>query len=97
MKIEWDATRYADKLPKKLARPGTAAAKTQEAIMRRQYPPRNDSAADIPISRPCIVVDMQGVILAWHLPGILTDSRQVSLFTLSDRRIPLNVICFRVK
>ncbi|KAH9168201.1 hypothetical protein EDB89DRAFT_1834868, partial [Lactarius sanguifluus] len=41
------------------------------------YPPRNDLAADIPISRPCIVVDMQGVILAWHLSGILSDSWQL--------------------
>ncbi|KAH9012488.1 hypothetical protein EDB85DRAFT_1900316 [Lactarius pseudohatsudake] len=85
MKIEWDATHYVDKLPKKLARPGTAAAQTQEAIMRRQYPPRNDSAADIPISRPCIVVDMQGVILAWHLPGILTDSRQSEMMAATQK------------
>ena len=29
--------------------------------------------------------DMQGIIMAWYLPGILTNSRQVSLFTLSNR------------
>ncbi|KAH8993771.1 hypothetical protein EDB92DRAFT_1815426 [Lactarius akahatsu] len=70
VKIEWDATHYADKLPKKQEKPGTVATDTKEASMRRQYPLWNVSAADIPISRPCIVVDMQGVILAWHLPGI---------------------------
>ncbi|KAH9037002.1 hypothetical protein EDB85DRAFT_1861756 [Lactarius pseudohatsudake] len=53
--------------------------------MRRQYPPQNDSAADIPISRPCIVVDMQGVILAWHLPGILTDSRQSEMMAATQK------------
>ncbi|KAH9016575.1 hypothetical protein EDB84DRAFT_1256888, partial [Lactarius hengduanensis] len=85
----WDATRYADKLPKKLAKPETAAADAQEAIMKRQYPPRNDSAADIPISRPCIVVDMQGVILAWHLPGILTNSRQSEMMAATQKLHPL--------
>ncbi|KAH9026115.1 hypothetical protein EDB85DRAFT_1893533 [Lactarius pseudohatsudake] len=89
VKIEWDATRYVDKLPKKPARPGTAATKAQEAIMRRQYPPWNDSAANIPISRPCIVVDMQGVILAWYLPGILTDSRQSEMMTATQKLHPL--------
>ncbi|KAI9431400.1 hypothetical protein H4582DRAFT_2082573 [Lactarius indigo] len=89
VKIEWDATRYAEKLPKKFPRPGTAAADAGEAIMRRQYPPRNDSAADIPISRPCIIVDMQGVILAWHLPGILNDSRQSEMMAATAKLHPL--------
>ncbi|KAH9166668.1 hypothetical protein EDB89DRAFT_1857208 [Lactarius sanguifluus] len=53
--------------------------------MRRQYPPRNDLAVDIPISRPCIVIDMQGVILAWHLPGILSDSWQ-KLHSMLEKR-----------
>ncbi|KAH9012162.1 hypothetical protein EDB85DRAFT_2159236 [Lactarius pseudohatsudake] len=89
VKIEWDATRYADKLPKKQERPGMVAADAKEASMRRQYPPRNDSAADIPISRPCIVVDMQGVILAWHLPGILSDSRQSEMMAATEKLHPL--------
>ena len=50
--------------------------------MRRRYPPQNESAADLPISRPCIIVDMQGIILAWYLPGILKDSRQVCTHSL---------------
>jgi hypothetical protein len=91
VEIDWDATRYADKLPKKPANPGTQAAEASEASLRRQYPPRDDSAAGVPISRPCIIVDMQGIILAWYLPGILKDSRQVSSFTLSDHRIKSGV------
>src|SRR5260370_38944359 len=35
---------------------------------------------------PCIIVDIQGIIMAWYLPGILIDSRQVGLFPLSDCR-----------
>ncbi|KAH9020902.1 hypothetical protein EDB85DRAFT_2152751 [Lactarius pseudohatsudake] len=89
VKIEWDATRYADKLPKKQEKPGTVAADAKEASMRRQYPLRNDSAADIPISRPCIVVDMQGVNLAWHLPGILSDSRQSEMMAATEKLHPL--------
>ncbi|KAH9051044.1 hypothetical protein EDB87DRAFT_1695959 [Lactarius vividus] len=89
VKIEWDATHYAERLPKKFPRPGTAATDASEAIIRRQYPPQNDSAANVPISRPCIVVDMQGVILAWHLPGILNDSQQSKMMATTKKLHPL--------
>lgn len=89
MQIEWDVTRYADRLPRKAANSGTKAALATEASLKRRYPPGDDSAAELPISRPCVIVDMQGIILTWYLPGILKDSRQVSRFTstLSDRCI----------
>ena len=29
------------------------------------------------ISRPCTLVDLEGCILAWYLPGALTSGRQV--------------------
>jgi hypothetical protein len=82
VKIEWDVMRYADKLPLRPANPGTKVALETEEHLIRRYPPWNDLTTEVPISRPCIIVDMQGVILAWHLPGILKDSRQVRLFTL---------------
>jgi hypothetical protein len=87
VKIEWDVTRYADKLPLRPANSGTKAALQTEESLNRRYPPRNDSASEVPISRPCIIVDMHGIILAWHLPRILKDSRQVSIFTSSDHYI----------
>ena len=60
---------------------GTGATATRaEASLRGRYPPRSDfAAAGVAISRPCIVVDMDNVILAWYLPGILSDSRQVNI------------------
>jgi hypothetical protein len=73
--VEWDVTRYAERLPKKPSKPGTKASNEREASLRRRYPPLNGVTASI----PCIIVDMQGIILAWYLPGILTDSRQVVL------------------
>ena len=69
--MEWDITRYADRLPK--------AGKVNEDSLRRRYPPLNGITA----SKPCIVVDMQGIILTWYLPGILSNSRQVGLLALS--------------
>jgi hypothetical protein len=30
-------------------------------------------------STPCIIIDAQGIIMAWYLPKILSDSRQVGL------------------
>lgn len=82
MKIEWDVTRYADRLPLRPANSGTKSALATEDRLNRRYPPRNDLTAEVPISRPCIIVDMHGIILAWHLPRILKDSRQVSFFRL---------------
>ena len=87
MAIEWDVTPYADRLPRVPANLGTKAAKANEASLQRQYPPLNDSAAEVPISRPSIIVDMQGIILAWYLPGILKDSWQVGLDNLSNHHI----------
>lgn len=91
MKVDWDVTRYADRLPRVPPTPGTMAAQNIEDRLRRRYAPRDDPAAEVPISRPCIVVDARGIILAWHLPGILKESRQVSCFTLFDCGIKYNV------
>lgn len=80
MKFDWDSTRYAGRLPKKPANPGTRAqaAIDAEARLRDRYHPQsNSAAAGVTISRPCIFVDMDNVILGWYLPGILSDSRQV--------------------
>jgi hypothetical protein len=78
VKIDWDATRYAQMLPKKPANPGTRGAFDAETRLKRHYPPQSDlAAAGVTISRPCIIVDMDNVILGWYLPGILSDSRQV--------------------
>lgn len=79
--MAWDATRYAEKLPKKPLNTGTKASIEMEAALKRRYAPLNGVTA----SMPCIVVDKEGIILAWYLPGILTSSRQVGLFILSDR------------
>jgi hypothetical protein len=76
----WDITRYADMLPKKILTPGSKASNKKEASLKQRYPPLNGVTA----SKPCIVVDMQGIILTWYLPGILTDSRQAGLFAQSD-------------
>jgi hypothetical protein len=79
--VKWDATRYANRLPKKASKAGTKASKKKEASLRRRYaPPLNGET----VSRPCIIVDAHGVILTWYLPGILTEFRQVGLFALPD-------------
>ena len=75
--IKWDFTCYAEKLPRKYV-PSGAMARLEESL-RRQYPPEGNLAAGIVNSKPCIIVDMHNVILAWYLPGILSKSRQVNL------------------
>ena len=64
----------------KISRPGTKASIQNEAAVRRRYPPLDGVTA----STPHIIVDEHGIILAWYLPGILSDQRQVGFFSLSD-------------
>jgi hypothetical protein len=97
VKIDWDATRYAQRLPKRPANAGTKAEISAEASLRRHYPPRSDlAAAGVTISCPCIVVDMDNIILAWYLPGVLSNSRQVNpfVFLISTAK---NLIRFRAQ
>ncbi len=77
----WDVTSYAERLPRKPSKSGTKASNEREASLKWQYPSLNE----VTTSMPCIIVNIQGIIMAWYLPGILTNSRQVSLFTLSNR------------
>jgi hypothetical protein len=78
--VEWDITRYAERVPRNPSKPGTKAANDKESALKWRHPPLNGFTASI----PCIIVDMQGFILAWYLPGILSDFRQAGLSTLSD-------------
>jgi hypothetical protein len=86
---------YADKLPKGPTNSGTKAGQQSKDRMRNKYPPEENSAAKVPISSPCIIVDMQGIILAWYLPRILNRSRQVDLSTCLNSTS--NLMCFRMK
>jgi len=78
--VGWDVTRYAENLPKFFSRPGTRASKQREESQRKRYHPLDG----VKVSTLCIIVDMHGIILAWYLPGILSNYRQVRMFALSD-------------
>jgi hypothetical protein len=58
----------------------TKTSLAKEASLKREYSPLNKVKA----SKPCIVVDTHGIILAWYLSEILNDSWQIGLFTLSN-------------
>ena len=93
MRVNWDATCYVEWLRKKPT--NSSSAEAAEARLWQRFPLLDDLAAGNTISSPCIVIDMDNVILAWYLPGILDASRQVSLFIFSDHHITL--ILFRAK
>ena len=73
--MNWDITRYADKLGQNFPNPGTNGSITKERSLRKRYPPLKG----VTFSAPCIIVDMQGIILTWYLPEILSESRQASV------------------
>jgi hypothetical protein len=81
--VDWDAVRYSKKLPKvaSVTAKRSMTAQKKEESLRKRYPP----LGEVKVSRPCIITDAHGVILAWYLPGILIDSRQAGIFTLSNR------------
>jgi len=89
--VGWDITCYANKLPKKPCKSGTKASKEKEESLKEQYPP---VLKGVTASTPCIIVDMQGIILAWYLPGVLSKSRQVGLSSLSNHS--RNLTSFRI-
>jgi hypothetical protein len=83
VKIDWDFSRYVDELPKQptFSDEGTASATfppSKEIRLLDKYPPLNG----VKISKPCIIIDKQGIIMLWYLPGILNDSRQVGPLNL---------------
>jgi hypothetical protein len=83
VKIDWDFSRYIEELPKQPAFSekdvvsGTVP-KSKENRLLEKYPP----LSGVKISKPCIIIDKQGIIMVWYLPGILNDSRQVGPFNL---------------
>ena len=82
---------YMAKLPKNHSKPGTKALGDKETQLKQQYKPLDEVTASV----PCIVIDMQGIILVWYLLGILSDSRQVRL--LPCLIIAENLICVRMQ
>ena len=73
----WDVTHYVDKLPKKSLPQGSDLAKAKEASMKKQFILLDGFTA----STPCIIIDLQGIIMAWYLPNILSSARQVGLLS----------------
>ena len=76
--------RYADKLPKKPLTRGSDAAKAKEASLKQQFVPLDG----VTISTPCVIIDSQGIIMAWYLPKILSDARQVGLLPFNRIKRP---------
>jgi hypothetical protein len=83
VKLGWDAQCYSQRLPKGLLKEGSRAERDLKDSLRRRYPPLMDTGVAI---RPCIIVDVHGVILAWYLPGILSNSRQVGLLFIGSQQ-----------
>jgi hypothetical protein len=73
--IPWDSVRYCDRLT--IRDNGQNAER--EGIIQTAYPPPTTESSSVVQHRPMILMDMHGVILAWHLPNILPTERQVCM------------------
>jgi hypothetical protein len=62
--VEWDVTRFVDKLKKKTGKQSEPDMPVDEVELT-------------PLREPATIVDQQGRVLAWALPGILHPNRLV--------------------
>jgi hypothetical protein len=79
--VPWDIKVYANKVTKGLSTPESIAK------MLRNFP--NPMLGQV--NKPATVVDSQGQLMAWYLPGLLTNHQSVSHISISfllcnDRR-----------
>jgi hypothetical protein len=74
VKLPWSIEEYAAQLTPQQ----NISTELKEANLQADFPPLFSGDA-IPLLRvPCTVVDKEGVIVLWYLPGALTRSRLVS-------------------
>jgi hypothetical protein len=71
--VSWDAVRYADSLTRRQ----TGKNDQFEGRLANRFPVDEENKGRF-ISVPCIIVDRNGVILCWFLPGALSSQRQVN-------------------
>ncbi|KAF8263490.1 hypothetical protein EI94DRAFT_1703958 [Lactarius quietus] len=83
--IGWDAVHYSQYAPKVNHQKESKGTCNTKASLEKRYPPRSDLAANINLSSPCVIVDIHGVILAWHLPCILTEARQGQMLAVTQK------------
>jgi hypothetical protein len=93
VKIDWDFSRYLDELPKQPTfldegKSPATVPRSKEIRLLEKYPPLNW----VRISKPCIIIDKQGIIMLWYLPGILNEPRQVGPINLV-RLLPKTQYC----
>lgn len=73
--MTWSIEEYAERLTKQQ---NMQTPEKEDAILRDfppVYPPGEEPLADTPV----MVVDNQGIIVLWYLPGALTNRRAVSV------------------
>jgi len=71
-KMSWSVVDYVAELNRRSKR-CTGRNETLERDLLRLFPPCTTEL----VSVPCVVVDSEGIILLWYLPGLLCGQRQV--------------------
>jgi hypothetical protein len=71
--VSWDAVRYADSLTCQQM----GKNDQYEGWLTNHFPVDKENKGRF-ISVPCIIVNWNGVILCWFLPGVLSSQHQVN-------------------
>ena len=77
--MDWSVRQYTNAL----AQFGPRCTGNQQDIehhLRHLFPPNTTKT----ISEPSVIMDSDGIVLLWFLPGLLNSSRQVAI-TLSEK------------
>jgi hypothetical protein len=86
--VEWDVERYSDHT--KNSRPTTSEQiSSADQQLEKYFPKAHWGRSD----EPGVLIDCQGRILVWHLPGILSRARVVRNQYLRDSRTDLIYLC----
>jgi hypothetical protein len=72
--MTWSVHDYVKELQQKGARPTGLQEKVEQSL-RQMFPPTDGGM----ISTPGVIVDCNGVILLWYLPGLIGPRRRVNI------------------
>lgn len=75
--IDWDIERFSDKMPG-ITNPNNYAEEKRSQQRNRTFPEVKIGKVEV----PSCVVDGYGRVVLWHLPGILSLHRIVSIYVI---------------
>src|ERR1700677_2441859 len=85
----WDVKQFADRVKNSQVK-GNGGISSSDLSLSKYFPQANFDDLKV----PAVITDCHGLILAWHLPGVLTESRVVFIGCLFHFHIQAYIVSF---